>query len=45
MFARGALINFAGNKVLRFVPPLVVSTAEIDDLVRRLTSVLAHLSA
>ena len=45
MFARGALINFAGNRVLRFVPPLVVSTAEIDDLVRRLTSVLADLSA
>ena len=45
MFAQGALINFAGNKVLRFVPPLVVSTAEIDDLVRRLTKVLASLNA
>ena len=45
MFAQGALINFAGNKVLRFVPPLVVSTAEIDILVQRLTTVLARLSA
>lgn len=45
MFTRGALINFAGNIVLRFVPPLVVSTAEIDALVQRLAEVLAHLSA
>jgi acetylornithine/N-succinyldiaminopimelate aminotransferase len=26
MFEKGALINFAGNRVLRFVPPLIVST-------------------
>ena len=45
MFAEGALINFAGNRVLRFVPPLVVSTAEIDALVQRLATVLARLSA
>ena len=45
MFAQGALINFAGNRVLRFVPPLVVSTAEIDTLVRRLSAVLAPLAA
>jgi acetylornithine aminotransferase/acetylornithine/N-succinyldiaminopimelate aminotransferase len=39
MFAEGALINFAGNKVLRFVPPLIVSEAEIDTLVEKLCRV------
>ena len=43
MFAEGALINFAGNKVLRFVPPLIVSEAEIDALVEKLCRVLARL--
>ena len=43
MFAEGALINFAGNKVLRFVPPLIVSEAEIDALVDKLCRVLARL--
>jgi acetylornithine aminotransferase/acetylornithine/N-succinyldiaminopimelate aminotransferase len=45
MFAQGTLINFAGNRVLRFVPPLVVSTAEIDALTQRLATVLARLNA
>ncbi|MHB1350726.1 MAG: acetylornithine transaminase [Desulfobulbaceae bacterium] len=45
MFARGTLINFAGNRVLRFVPPLVVSPAEIDTLIERLKAVLADLAA
>ncbi|HBI16093.1 MAG TPA: aspartate aminotransferase family protein [Desulfobulbaceae bacterium] len=45
MFAQGALINFAGNRVLRFVPPLVVSTAEIDTMVQRLARVMARLNS
>ncbi|TKB11786.1 aspartate aminotransferase family protein [Desulforhopalus sp. IMCC35007] len=45
MFARGYLMNFAGNSVLRFVPPLIVTKAEIDDFVAVLTEVLAAIDA
>jgi acetylornithine aminotransferase/acetylornithine/N-succinyldiaminopimelate aminotransferase len=44
MFAQGALINFAGNRVLRFVPPLIVSEAEIDALVAKLCQVFDQLA-
>ncbi|MCL1981185.1 MAG: aspartate aminotransferase family protein [Proteobacteria bacterium] len=44
MFEQGALINFAGNSVLRFVPPLIVSTAEIDLLIDKLCLVLDRLA-
>ena len=44
LFDRGVLINFAGNTVLRFVPPLVVTTDEIDTLIDRLSEVLATLA-
>lgn len=44
MFERGVLINFAGNTVLRFVPPLTVSKEEIDLLIERLDMVLAELA-
>ncbi len=40
LFAEGVLINFAGNSVLRFIPPLVISQAEIDILIDRLIAVL-----
>ena len=43
MFQEGALINFAGNKVLRFVPPLIVSEAEIDALIEKLCRVFDRL--
>jgi acetylornithine aminotransferase/acetylornithine/N-succinyldiaminopimelate aminotransferase len=43
LFERGVLINFAGNAVLRFIPPLVVSLDEIDDLIRELDRVLSEL--
>ncbi|MBW2683634.1 MAG: aspartate aminotransferase family protein, partial [Deltaproteobacteria bacterium] len=33
MFEEGFLMNFAGNAVLRFVPPLIVTTGEIDTLI------------
>lgn len=42
MFDRGFLMNFAGNVVLRFVPPLVVTNEEIDLLVAALAEVLAE---
>jgi acetylornithine/N-succinyldiaminopimelate aminotransferase len=44
MFEEGALINFAGNRVLRFVPPLIVSTDEIDLLIQKLCLVLDRLA-
>lgn len=42
MFDRGYLMNFAGNVSLRFAPPLVVSTAQIDELIEQLSTVLAE---
>jgi acetylornithine/N-succinyldiaminopimelate aminotransferase len=44
LFERGVLINFAGNAVLRFIPPLVVSPDEIDHLIRELDQVLSELT-
>lgn len=42
MFEKGFLMNFAGNLVLRFVPPLIVSEDEIDTLIAALGEVLAE---
>jgi acetylornithine aminotransferase/acetylornithine/N-succinyldiaminopimelate aminotransferase len=44
LFEEGVLINFAGNAVLRFVPPLIVSTEEIDQLIEKLCQVFDRLS-
>ena len=44
LFERGVLINFAGNAVLRFIPPLVVSRDQIDILIRELDRVFAELA-
>lgn len=40
LFERGMLINFAGMRVLRFIPPLTVSREEIDRLIDQLKKVL-----
>jgi acetylornithine/succinyldiaminopimelate/putrescine aminotransferase len=40
---RGFLINCAQEKVLRFVPPLVVTKKEIDQLIDALDSVLGRV--
>lgn len=40
---KGLLINFAGGKALRFVPPLNVSFAEIDEAVKILDEVFASV--
>lgn len=45
LFSEGVLINFAGNRVLRFIPPLVVSHSDMDLLIDKLTAVLGRLSA
>jgi acetylornithine/succinyldiaminopimelate/putrescine aminotransferase len=41
----GFLINCAQEKVLRFVPPLVVEKDEIDRLVEALDEILGHVKA
>ncbi|MEN8199428.1 MAG: aspartate aminotransferase family protein [Thermodesulfobacteriota bacterium] len=41
LFEKGVLINFAGNAVLRFLPPLIISKEEIDQLLSSLGEVLA----
>ncbi len=43
LFRRGVLANFAGNSVLRFIPPLIVSEAEIDKMLTVLSQVLSDL--
>ncbi len=42
MFEEGFLMNFAGNAVLRFVPPLIVTREEIDTLIAALRQVLSE---
>ena len=44
MFAKGVIINFAGNQVLRFAPPLIVSKNEINTLIQTLSEVFAELA-
>lgn len=43
MFEKGCLINFAGNVALRFLPPLIVSREEIDQMIETLTEVLGEM--
>jgi len=45
LFEKGVLINFAGNVVLRFLPPLIISKEEIDQLLAALGDVLAEFAA
>ncbi|PKN15369.1 MAG: hypothetical protein CVU68_14330 [Deltaproteobacteria bacterium HGW-Deltaproteobacteria-3] len=44
LFEKGVLLNFAGGKVLRCLPPLIISRAEIDRLIQALDEVFAELS-
>ena len=39
--AQGLLVNCTANTVLRFLPPLVVTTAEVDEMLETLERVLA----
>lgn len=45
LFEQGVLINFAGNRVLRFIPPLIISQLDIDEMIIKLKSVLERISA
>lgn len=40
--ARGILVNATSERVLRFVPPLVISQREIDKLIDTLTAIFNH---
>jgi acetylornithine aminotransferase len=42
--AEGLLLAPAGTKVLRFVPPLIVSEAEIEEAMSKLEKAIANLS-
>ncbi|NTV13645.1 MAG: aspartate aminotransferase family protein [Desulfobulbaceae bacterium] len=44
LFAAGVLANFAGGLVLRFLPPLVVSRGEIDELLAALARIFAEMA-
>jgi acetylornithine/N-succinyldiaminopimelate aminotransferase len=44
LFEEGVLINFAGNRVLRFIPPLIVETKDIDLLIDKLSLVFDTLA-
>lgn len=43
LFERGFLINFAGMRVLRFIPPLTVAQEDIDLLIEQLKNVLSAI--
>jgi acetylornithine/N-succinyldiaminopimelate aminotransferase len=43
MFEKGCLINFAGNVVLRFLPPLIISRDEIDQMIQLLAEVFGEI--
>ena len=38
---KGLLLNVTHDTVLRFVPPLIVSKAEVDEMIEILGSILA----
>lgn len=40
---RGLLLNAAQDRVLRFVPPLIVSKSEIDEMIAILSDILAEM--
>lgn len=40
--ARGVLINATSDRILRFVPPLVISQQEIDKLIETLSAIFNH---
>lgn len=44
LFDAGALANFAGGLVLRFLPPLVVSRDEIDELLAALARIFEEMA-
>ncbi|HMK53608.1 MAG TPA: acetylornithine transaminase [Methanobacteriaceae archaeon] len=44
MREKGVLVNCTADKVLRFVPPLVITTEEIDTVISILDEILARIS-
>ncbi len=44
LFRKGLLLNFAGNIALRCIPPLVVSRAEIDEMIGLVDQAFSELA-
>ncbi|MBU0731122.1 MAG: aspartate aminotransferase family protein [Proteobacteria bacterium] len=42
LFEQGVLLNFAGNAVLRCIPPLIIEYSDIDEFIGTLDKVLAE---
>jgi acetylornithine/N-succinyldiaminopimelate aminotransferase len=40
---RGLLLNCAQEKVLRFVPPLIIGKKEVDEMLTTLTGILEEM--
>ena len=43
LFNAGILANFAGNVALRFLPPLIIGTDDIDKLAITLDTIFAEM--
>ena len=43
MFKKGFILNVCGGKVLRFVPPLIITTEQIDQMLKVLKETLAEI--
>ncbi len=43
LFDKGVLVNFAGNTVIRCIPPLVINESDIDEMVTKLNDVLKEI--
>ena len=41
----GLIVGPAGNQTLRLAPPLIITAAEVDQLLERLAAALAQLGA
>ena len=41
---RGLVLNHIGDSILRFLPPLVVSDAQIDEMIERLAALIGELA-
>lgn len=43
MFKKGFILNVCGGKVMRFVPPLIITTEQIDSMIAALKETLAEI--
>lgn len=43
MLSKGYILNVCGHKVMRFVPPLIITTEQIDEMIEELKKTVASL--